>query len=411
MKVVFKNEKHAKHQRDKMRILRIISTMNTSYGGPCQGIRNSIPSQAKLGVENEVVCFDSPNAMHSAEDSFTVHNVGPAKGPYSYCPKFKKWLQRNINRFDAIIIHGLWLYNSYGTYSFWFHLKEKGVKVPSLFLMPHGMLDPYFQGAKERRLKAIRNSIFWFLIEKKVVNGVDGLFFTCEEELVLARETFTPYAPKAELNVGYGIKIPPVFKQAFKKEFHSKCPDLKNNSYYLFLSRINPKKGLDILIRAYLKLQSRRKNIPHLVIAGPGLDTHYGLNIRLLGEHPSIHFTGMLKGDAKWGAIYGCNAFVLPSHQENFGIAIVEALGCGKPVLISDQVNIWREIKNGNGGLISNDNEEEVYKMLVDWIEIPSEEQAVYGTNAGVVFKNHFEIDKASLKMVETIKEKLKINS
>ena len=92
------------------------------------------------------------------------------------------------------------------------------------------------------------------------------------------------------------------------------------------------------------------------MIAGPGLDTAFGREMRQLAEslcpqpstltpQPAVFFPDMLTGDAKWGALYGCEAFVLPSHQENFGIAVVEALACGKPVLISNQVNIWREIE------------------------------------------------------------------
>jgi hypothetical protein len=72
----------------------------------------------------------------------------------------------------------------------------------------------------------------------------------------------------------------------------------------------------------------------------------------------------MLAGDSKWGALYGCEAFVLPSHQENFGIAVVEALACGKPVLISDQVNIWREIVEDGVGMVEGDTEEGVEKLL-----------------------------------------------
>ena len=73
---------------------------------------------------------------------------------------------------------------------------------------------------------------------------------------------------------------------------------------------------------------------------------------------------GMLSGAAKWGALYGCEAFVLPSHQENFGIAVVEALACGRPVLISDQVNIWREIVEDGAGIAEADTEEGVEKLL-----------------------------------------------
>jgi hypothetical protein len=81
-----------------------------------------------------------------------------------------------------------------------------------------------------------------------------------------------------------------------------------------------------------------------------------------------VHAVDMLSGAAKWGALYGCEAFVLPSHQENFGIAVVEALACGKPVLISDQVNIWREIVEDGAGLVEGDTEEGVEKLLRNFL-------------------------------------------
>jgi hypothetical protein len=125
-----------------------------------------------------------------------------------------------------------------------------------------------------------------------------------------------------------------------------------------------------------------RVAFPDLVIAGPGWDSGYGEEVRRLidevnrsialtehrtlnTEHSAcVHAVDMLSGAAKWGALYGCEAFVLPSHQENFGIAVVEALACGKPVLISDQVNIWREIVEDGAGLVEGDTEEGVEKLL-----------------------------------------------
>jgi glycosyltransferase involved in cell wall biosynthesis len=119
-----------------------------------------------------------------------------------------------------------------------------------------------------------------------------------------------------------------------------------------------------------------------LVVAGPGWDSDYGREVRALIDEANrsiastancklqtadsvpIHAVGMLSGAAKWGALYGCDAFVLPSHQENFGIAVVEALACGKPVLISDQVNIWREIADADAGFVEADTEDGAVRLL-----------------------------------------------
>ena len=218
-----------------MRILRVITTMKPESGGPCQGIRNSVPALEVLGVWNEVVCFDDPKTKFS--DPFVIHAIGNAKGPYAYQPNLENWLLQNMERFDIIIIHGLWLYNSYGTYRAWRKFQNKHLNSPKLYVMPHGMLDPYFQKAEGRRLKALRNILFWKLIESKVVNGVDGVLFTCEQELLLAKETFTPYCPQKELDVGYGVPAPPIYDEtSMKMELgkQSLC-DIPDN-YLLFLS-------------------------------------------------------------------------------------------------------------------------------------------------------------------------------
>lgn len=392
-----------------MRILRVIPTMDPQSGGPCQGIRNSIPAQESMGVINEVVCFDSSTAEFQGKDDFRIYRLGPAVGPYSYCASFASWLKENLLSYDIVVIHGLWLYHSYGTFKVWRSLKDQKQKVPDLYVMPHGMLDPYFQKAKSRRLKAIRNWVFWKMVEKNVINGTTGLLFTCEQELNLAKTTFTPYYPKKEFNVGYGVPLPPPQEAWFIDAFEQKCEAIKKKPYFLFLSRIHPKKGAEILINAYIKLLNKFPGIPDLVIAGPGKDTNFGQMLQKIAKGYSIHFPGMLEAEAKWGAFYGCEAFLLPSHQENFGIAVVEAMACGKAVLISDQVNIFREIQNGDGGLISTDTEEGVHEMLCRWISLSEEERRRKGRNSKKVYHNHYAIEKAARRMVRTLKNGKKL--
>lgn len=380
-----------------MKILRLIASMHPKTGGPCQGIRNIIPAQEDLGVQSEIVCFDAPDAPFLLKETLKVHALGPAKGPYLYCKNLETWLQDNLLRFDVVIIHGLWLYNSYGTYRIWERYKKQNKKVPKLYVMPHGMLDPYFQKAKSRRLKAARNWVFWKFIENKVINGSDGLLFTCEQELLLARETFRPYAPKAEINIGYGVKLPPEPDAHCALELLMKCPQVAGRPYFLFLSRIHPKKGVDDLIKAYKIFKKEMPNVPDLIIAGPGMDTGFGKTMRKLAGNERIHFPGMLEGPAKWGGFYGCKAFILPSHQENFGIAVVEALACRKAVLISNKVNIYREIENAGAGLVADDTLNGVGFLLHKWMEMTEREQKIMGEKAGKLYHSKFGIGAAAL--------------
>jgi glycosyltransferase involved in cell wall biosynthesis len=111
----------------------------------------------------------------------------------------------------------------------------------------------------------------------------------------------------------------------------------------------------------------------------------------------------MLTGDGKWGAFYGCEAFILPSHQENFGISVVESLACGRPVLISDQVNIWNEIKEGGGGLVSSDSLEGVKDLLSKWKALTGEEKDQMSKRAKEIYIHNYAIAQAAKKLKDTL--------
>lgn len=393
-----------------MNLLRLIGSMNPSSGGPCQGIRNSIPELEKLGVRNEVACLDAPDAAFLGMDSFPVYALGPGRYGWAYSASLLPWLLDNLSRFDAVIMHGLWLYPSYAVSKAVRQLKARTGKAPKLYLMPHGMLDPYFQRASGRKLKALRNEVYWKLIESRVVNGAEGVLFTCEEELRLARLPFQPYRPRCEVNVGYGILPPPASTPTMQDAFLARCPGLHDQPYLLFLSRIHEKKGADLLLNAYADLLKANPSLPlpHLVIAGPGLDTAYGQAMqRLVADTPRLRehvvFPGMLVGAAKWGAFYGCEAFVLPSHQENFGIAVAEALACGKPALISDQVNIWREIREADAGFVAADSAEGTQSMLNRWLLASFSEKQAMGQRAHETFERAFSVGPAAFRLNEVL--------
>ena len=387
-----------------MKILMIVSSMHPKHGGVSQGIRNSIPELQKMGIEHEVVCLDDPNSDYLGQDPFVIHAIGKSRGPWSYNKELSPWLLANFHRFDAVIIHGLWLYTSYATTKAIRKYRKKHTSVPKVYVMTHGMLDPYFQKAAARRLKAVRNEIYWKFIEKKVINQADGVLFTCEEELLLARTTFPNYNPKREINVGYGVHTPPNYEPIMREAFVEKVPQWNGKPHFVFLSRVHSKKGVDLLIKAYLRLEKELGSLPQLIIAGPGLDQPYGAAMQeLASTSANIIFPGMLSGDAKWGALYESEAFVLPSHQENFGIAVVEALACEKPVLISNKVNIWREIEKGNGGIVKEDTATATYALLKNWLILAKEEQFQMAKDAQKVYLEHFTIAQACKQLLSSI--------
>ncbi len=387
-----------------LKLLRIIGSMNPSSGGPPHGIRNVTEELLKKGIQTTVVSLDVPESSFLEGSSFQTIALGPVKTPAAFSKKLKPFLKKHLLDFDVVIIHGLWLYHSFATMQVVRSYRRKGVQTPKVYIMPHGMLDPWFQRASSRRWKALRNEVYWALVERQVVNEADGLLFTCQQELELARTTFWGYRPKQEINVGYGILPPPACTEAMSQAFQHPHP------YFLFLSRIHEKKGVDILITAYQQL--RKENpagaIPDLVIAGPGLESTYGQKVQGLVQDAykeNISFVGMLSGDRKWGALYGCEAFVLPSHQENFGIAVVEALACGKPVLISDQVNIWRDLEKAEGVYICQVEESSVQKQLNALLHRTEVQKQEVGRGLMKLYQNTFSMHRFTSNLLQLVKE------
>lgn len=390
-----------------MKIIHIVSGMDLKAGGVTQAVLSIGQGLQSQGVESEIVCLERDDKPMEYMP-IPTHRQGPAKTPWKYGKNLIPWLRQNWERFDAVIVHGLWQYHTYAAYQVW---REKGKSKP-IYVMPHGMLDPYFQKAKGRRLKAIRNWLFWKLVERNIVNKATALLFTCETERLLARETFSPYRPTLEAVVGLGVEAPPLYESGMTAAFCEKAGLQSGEPYLLFLSRIHPKKGLDILVKAYLEVKQKAPSFPKLVIAGPGIETDFGQKVaRLVEESEDVRLVGMLTGDPKWGALYGCEAFVLPSHQENFGIAVVEALACGKPVLISDQVNIWREIAKGEAGLVAKDTLEGTRRLLIEWELLTAEKKEKMIQQTKKVYVEYFSIEKSATNIKALIEQNLEAHT
>jgi glycosyltransferase involved in cell wall biosynthesis len=111
-----------------------------------------------------------------------------------------------------------------------------------------------------------------------------------------------------------------------------------------------------------------------------------------------------LSGDLKWGAFHAAEVFVLPSHQENFGIAVAEALACGVPALISNKVNIWREVQDDGAGLVESDDATGTCRLLERWLNLDKPARQAMRQRARTCFETRFEIRKAAANLLETFR-------
>ena len=301
-----------------------------------------------------------------------IHSLDPQGGGVSEAvvrldSEFNKCVEKSSilsNRLSipekcsAVLAHGLWQWPSYMA---WKNYKKNGT--PYL-VFPHGMLDPWFK--KSYPLKHIKKQIYWWYRQGTILRDAYAVCFTTEEERLLARKTFSPYQCN-EVVTGLGVGDPPGDLVEQSTLLYSQFPQLKNKRVLLYLGRFHPKKGVDLLINAFVKY-SNDDDI--LMLAGPNksqdsyLKTLQKLSVK---KEKQILWTGMLEGDLKWGVLRVADALILPSHQENFGMVIAEALSVGTPVFLTNKVNLWREVVDCCAGIVSDDHQEGILELVHKW--------------------------------------------
>ncbi|HEX9597681.1 MAG TPA: glycosyltransferase, partial [Anaerolineales bacterium] len=222
-----------------MRILRTILTLDPRYGGPVEGLKRSIEQHTRSGHFTEVVCLDRPDSSFLADLPFPAHALGPTWGRYGYTSRLSSWIAANGHRFDAAVVHGLWNHSSVGG---WYGLRR--ARLPYL-VFAHGMLDPWFRDAYP--LKHLAKQAFWLLAQGKVLRDADGVLFTSEEEMRLAEGVFWGPSYRAQV-VAYGAADAPDQPIAQDKAFRQAAKALGARRYLLYLGRIHPKKGCDLLV-------------------------------------------------------------------------------------------------------------------------------------------------------------------
>lgn len=376
-----------------MRILHIMGTLDPAAGGPSQSVR-VLMSYASLGYVGEVVTLDGPEAPWLKTLAFPVHPLGPVGSTYGFNSKLVPWIKANRHRFDGVVVNGLWQYCGLAA-----RRALSGTNTPYL-VFTHGMLDPYFKHAFP--MKHAKKWPYWLLAEYWNLRGAYRVLFTSEAEKQLAEESFwlhrwTPYV------VPYGAKGPTGDLEAMKQIFLDQCPQVKDKRYLLFLGRIHRKKGCDLLVDAFAKIASTDPEL-HIVMAGPD-PQQWSAELQQTafkaGIADRIHWPGMITGDAKWGAFYGAEAFILPSHQENFGIAVAEAMACGTPVLLSDKVNIADEISNDGAGFMEPDTLDGTLNLLQRWIATSPQEREQMAQQAQRSFKERYDMQQTAKTIIQ----------
>jgi glycosyltransferase involved in cell wall biosynthesis len=379
-----------------MKILHIIQSVNPACGGPIEGIRQLSTVNRSLGHYVEVASLDAPGHPYLSTLNLPVHALGPGWLKYSYNSRMVPWLRENARYYDIVIVNGLWQYHGFAT---WRALHQSDTPY---IVFTHGMLSSFFK--KRYPLKHLKKVLYWPWGEYRVLRDASAVLFTCEEERVMAANSFRPYRCN-QVVVNYGTADRQGDLQAAEETFYEKYPQLRKKRIAIFLGRIHHIKGCDLLIQAFEKVLASDPDW-HLLMCGPdqvGWKAQLVAMAQRLNLSSRITWAGMVSGDLKWGALRASEIFVLPSHHENFGIVVAEALAAGTPALISNKVNIWREVQSGGAGIVSNDDLEGTCSTLQTWLELSAQQRSRMRERARNCFLQEFEISQAAETLLRTL--------
>jgi glycosyltransferase involved in cell wall biosynthesis len=337
-----------------MRALHVIPSLSAEHGGPSYAVRAMARALAAHDVDVTIATTDDdgddarfhvPVGKPMQEDATTVYYFRRNFLPYKVSFGLARWLRSNISKFDIVHIHALFSFSS--TVAAHFAHRQS---VPYV-VRPLGVLNRY--GLENRRplLKKITMPLFEF----RILRHSAAIHYTSEAEKREAGEM----SPAIGCHRSVVIPLPVETANGSAEDFLKRYPLVKNRRVVLFLSRIDEKKGIELLFGAFAEVR-RRISDAVLVIAGNGTpayiqqlrDRAQGLNI---AEH--ILWTGHLQGEVKAGAFAVADVFVLPSRSENFGIAAAEALAAGVPTVVTQAVAIADDIRSFDAGIVVKDTE------------------------------------------------------
>jgi len=379
-----------------LKILQLVHTLDPSVGGVAASVLALSRGLARRGHKLDIVVLDDSASPWLADIALPIHALGVGLTSYRYSSKLLPWLKKQGGDYDRVIVNGIWQYLSFAAWR-----RYAGSSIP-YYVFPHGMLDPWFK--ETFPLKHLKKWLYWPWAEYRVLHNAAAVIFTSEEERSQARKSFWLYRCREKVSP-LGVEAPPISSNA-KSEFLSRYPQLQNTRIFLFLGRLHPKKGCDMLLEAFAQMRSN--DSISLILAGPdqvGWESDLRRQVTRLHLTNRVVFTGMLEGSMKQGAFANAEAFVLPSHQENFGISVVEALAARVPVLISNRVNIWPEIEADRAGYVESDDLAGTTRLLQRWIDTAPAEREMVRENARRCFEQRFEIDRAVESLLQILNE------
>ncbi len=450
-----------------MRILHVVALIQASTGGPAVSVTRLASEQARMGHEVTLACLDYPHlgpqvAAPGVRVVSVKGNILAVRGR-GWSPEFRRVVMEEARKADVVHNHGLWMWpNAYA--------REAAVAAGKpLIISPRGMLEAWSLNRSR-----LRKAVAWRLFERKNLQSAAMFHATAESEAESIRHAVggrgrdtgdrrqgaggrgqTEEWPQRgardareedlrlaglKLNTTSGVPIvvapngvdlPDLARRSGREVLEERFPELKNRRWIVFMSRLHPKKGIDVLLRAWARQKevtgdewrvksSQTETPPYLntetphrgavlVLAGSDL-IGYGKDIERMvkesGLEDSVVMTGEVAGEAKDCLLGNADIFVLPSYSENFGIVVAEAMAWGRPVIASTGTP-WQEITEVEAGWWVKPEEDALAQALHEALGTRQEELEAMGARGRMLVERSYTWSAPAERLIKAYDEVL----
>lgn len=365
-----------------MKILNICG-YSWNIGGPPKIIYDHAIVQMKLGADVTILTPISAGqklyAIPEGANIVTCKRHWFSKFWAEFSPELYHWIKAHGNEYDVIHIHGVWHFSGVAPYL-------AGIKTAKCITI-HGLLDRWTIGKGYWK-----KYIFGLLFQKSILKNTELIQINNSDEREDLKRFLGFEHPNVKI-VPNGMNLNDFAILPEKNTFRNQFQIPKEKQLILFMSRINLKKGLDLLLPAFKKVASQRNDCV-LILAGPD-DGYLSETENFIKENSlekRIELVGMLTGKDKLSALSDADIFVLPSHSEGFSIATLEALISGVPSLLSDRVGFGETIRETNAAHLIELNEDSIVNGLNKMLDDKEYCQTLSKNGVSLV-KNRYDIE------------------
>ena len=403
-----------------MKVLHVIPSVSEKSGGPAQAI---FPMCRALIARGHEVCIATTrdglsrvNGNGSGPQLYngtSIHFFPVQWGDgFKYSRPMKTWLDENVRSFDVVHIHAVFNHSSIAA------ARACRKHLVPYVVRPLGTLDPW-----SLKQKSVRKSLFWNLAAKRMMADAATIHYTAQAEFDRVKDSLgLTHGSVVPLGLGSSDSVPghqassPAHVEPYQLidqglmqrvgtlphgQAGTPAVPARRDPYILFLSRLHPKKGLDVLIKAFVAVHKNQEFSEwRLVIAGDGERAFVNSLKQLVSSNSAdgiVSFIGWVSGDDKRDVLRKASLVVLPSRQENFGLCVLEALAEGVPVVVSSDVNLANDIADAGAGWISAIDVVSLQKTISE--AMADEEQRLSRGLAGRVFSKNFSWESIAEKL------------